>query len=795
MEIVKISETKFVRKIKSLPISTQRITGMMVLVILFVALPLFIWAVVTQRVFFKKQAASGEMSGEPGVCIAYNNFVDVTPVTDVSAPCHDIQSAINAVANNGTVMIEPGMYNINSTINVNGKTNITITGNTYYSNDAAVLNFIPNGWGFLVQNSSGSIQKLKIQGGSSNGMISILNSSDFQLSYLKVSSNTSHTIDVQGSTNININNSEISSSAGALEIQNSTYTSISNNKIVNSSNAVAINNSSGTVMMGNLIASNRESGLYIYNANDTVVNHNTFNNNSMTSSSAAISLNGTVTLFSFNNNLVIYTHTAGVAFSGSTFTRTFGNNDLWNNLGGNYVGFDDYTGVNGNISEDPLVDYSGINFNWCLRSGSPAVYGSANNYDIMGSLNLCGTSSPAPSPTANTCSPVNKVITVTPNTDTIGKCHDIQMAIDAVNGDGYTISIEKGDYNIGKTISILNKTNLNIAGNVEGNPDEVWLSLNTTNGGGYGVKVVNSSGSITRMHIEGITPNGLVSIQNSTNFNVNFAKLVGTSSHTVDIQNSSNINLNDSEIVSSAGGIEINNSPNASITGNRINHTKRAISVISSAYPIITYNIITANSAGAIYLQGINHANISHNTIINNTGSVPTVSIVGGNASPNNFSHNIIAFNDGPGLYKDTGAVNFSTISYNDVFSNYAGYNYSGMTDPTGTNGNISADPKLDIASGYYCLLSGSPALYGVVNNHEYMGKNGPCVTSTPIPSSSPTPNPGDVNRDGRVNIVDIGILIDNYRLSPINDPRADINKDGVVNIVDIGIIIDNYEL
>jgi hypothetical protein len=51
----------------------------------------------------------------------------------------------------------------------------------------------------------------------------------------------------------------------------------------------------------------------------------------------------------------------------------------------------------------------------------------------------------------------------------------------------------------------------------------------------------------------------------------------------------------------------------------------------------------------------------------------------------------------------------------------------------------------------------------------------------------------GDVNLDGKVDIVDIGIVIDNYGASPISNPKADLNSDGRVNIIDIGICIDGY--
>lgn len=73
-----------------------------------------------------------------------------------------------------------------------------------------------------------------------------------------------------------------------------------------------------------------------------------------------------------------------------------------------------------------------------------------------------------------------------------------------------------------------------------------------------------------------------------------------------------------------------------------------------------------------------------------------------------------------------------------------------------------------------------------------------PTKSPSPSPTSSPSPTPnktGDVNHDGVVNIVDIGIIIDNYGLSPLPDVRADLNHDGVANIIDIGIIIDNYGL
>jgi hypothetical protein len=67
-------------------------------------------------------------------------------------------------------------------------------------------------------------------------------------------------------------------------------------------------------------------------------------------------------------------------------------------------------------------------------------------------------------------------------------------------------------------------------------------------------------------------------------------------------------------------------------------------------------------------------------------------------------------------------------------------------------------------------------------------------ITGTgPVPTQTPSGKTGDTNGDGKVDIIDIGIIIDNYAHSPIPNSKADVNRDGRVDIVDIGITIDNY--
>lgn len=62
--------------------------------------------------------------------------------------------------------------------------------------------------------------------------------------------------------------------------------------------------------------------------------------------------------------------------------------------------------------------------------------------------------------------------------------------------------------------------------------------------------------------------------------------------------------------------------------------------------------------------------------------------------------------------------------------------------------------------------------------------------TSTPNPNSSVW----DVNSDGAVNILDIGLVVDKYGDSASGGTRVDVNRDGRVDVIDIGIIVDHYE-
>lgn len=135
------------------------------------------------------------------------------------------------------------------------------------------------------------------------------------------------------------------------------------------------------------------------------------------------------------------------------------------------------------------------------------------------------------------------------------------------------------------------------------------------------------------------------------------------------------------------------------------------------------------------------------------------------------------------------------------------------------SNQETLSEVENDLAEGSQRGVSGTPTFY--INEQEIAGaypyetfkaiidaklgiNTNASPTPSPIPnlstlppstpSSTPISKTGDVNNDNKVNMIDIGIVIDEYDSTNPNNPHADINHNGKVDLIDIGIIIDNYE-
>lgn len=366
------------------------------------------------------------------------------------------------------------------------------------------------------------------------------------------------------------------------------------------------------------------------------------------------------------------------------------------------------------------------------------------------------TSTPTVTPTPG-CRAVNKVIQVTP-LGGAGTCHDIQLAVDAVTGDGFTVKLAAGEYNVPDqndfSVKVVNKSNLTIQGVSQETmvTGDVMVSFNGNRGGFY---FENSSGKLRWLSIPGRTSSGLIYVRNSSNLELTYLKIVDDSMTAIRIDNSDNIKIMNNLIKSYIIGIYPFLSTNISIAGNTIYLSGTGVEASSSSGEIKDNLVSDARDVFVLLDNNRNNFDIHHNTFVsvqepvtNNNVKVNNVAVKTlTNGIPygvminkaSKFRNNIIAstsvkagdFVYGGLLLWDGVCADFasSNINHND-FYNVDPIFWSGNESRTrcdfthGANGNIAANP---LFGDNFCLQDGSPAIYGDVSNEEFMGEAWPC--------------------------------------------------------------------
>ena len=187
------------------------------------------------------------------------------------------------------------------------------------------------------------------------------------------------------------------------------------------------------------------------------------------------------------------------------------------------------------------------------------------------------------------------------------------------------------------------------------------------------------------------------------------------------------------------GGLSLANS-SPTIANNRIASNRAAYGgamSLGSSSPMIVNNTITANVAyvgGGLWLH-MSSPTIANNTITGNSATTSGGAMYFETDSSPTIVNTIIAFNSS-GIDADGGTPVFRN---NCIYGNTA-HNYDGVSDPTGTNDNISADPRL------------ADRAYGNV----HIQPDSPCVDA-----GNNTDSTGDLDIDGEPRIqtgtVDIG--------------------------------------
>lgn len=567
----------------------------------------------------------------------------------------------------------------------------------------------------------------------------------------------------------------ISNSRRGISCANSSPTII-NNVITGNYNygssggGIYCSNSSARII-NNIIAGNgAESDLNYYGggiyceSSSPVLIHNTIVKNIAFYGGGIYFKNSSPTII----NTIVAFNSSGIYRSDSLGLPVFGNNCVYGNHTYNYAGITDPTGTDGNISADPdfvSTEYGDFHIqpgSTCIDAGSNGNVGSESDIDgqqrIQPQAGLVDIGADECDGITRTYEP-EVIIRVSldgnnandGSTWTLAK-RTIGVAINAVNGRNGEIWVKQGTYMERITL----KSFIHLYGGFNGTE----ILKEERNVPAYPT-IINGSGTGTVVSITGIaccTVDGFTLTHGALGAGI-FDSLPILSNNTIKDNagygiscSNSCAKIRDNTIMKNLNrGIYISGlSPEISHNLIYDNYFVDKISFgggiycqysqpiiinnviwrnggspgggiyIKSASPTIANNIIMYNvamtgsswngpgSGGGIYCEGSSSPKIVNNTIYQNSAADG-----GGIYSENivlDIANNIVAFNEN-GIHIPAG----STLRNNCVYGNTE-YNYSGITDQTGINGNISSDPNfvctdyrnLHLPPGSACIDAGS---------------------------------------------------------------------------------------
>ena len=645
---------------------------------------------------------------------------------------------------------------------------------------------------------------------------------------------------------------------------------------LNSSSPLIINNT----IIGNISLEDRGGGLFLDNASPTIAN-NTIASNGAFHGGGLYLENSSPTLL--NNTIVtndsylgagLYLKSSAptiansiIAFNSSGIYRIDGDDDpvlRYNCIFGNalfdFDGLPDPTGTDGNISVDPLLADRSFS-NQHIQSTSPCVNAGANA-DVLGDFDIDGQPRIQPpggivdigadeSDGTDWPSGPYIIVRVSPNGN---DAHDgsswqlakqsIQAAIDAASARGGEVWVQAGTYL--NPITLYPHVYLygGFAGDEMNRHDRDWNA---------NVTVIDANLLGSPVCIEAGYRVGALDGFTITNGRME-GDGGGVGVHCDCASPVVSNNVIHGNLGEWGGGVFIQAcSPliaHNTIKDNIAWWTGGGI-CSKFASPTIVDNLIFGNSVRCFYGGGVSmsglRATFVNNTIIGNTDYYHSCGGLVFNCSDSTVANNIIAFNSSGIQWYDDEQT--STLRYNCVFGNVA-YNYSGIDDPTGLNGNISADPSFwripDDGGDGWCddpgtpdideganddfgdlrLLPDSPCIDAADNTsvppdvfdldddgdvaepqpYDLAGRvrfiDDPYVIDTGLPGTPPLPVIdmgayelciGDLDDNGTVDLSDLAELLGNYGLSPAAYLDGDLDADGDIDLSDLAALLGVY--
>ena len=153
------------------------------------------------------------------------------------------------------------------------------------------------------------------------------------------------------------------------------------------------------------------------------------------------------------------------------------------------------------------------------------------------------------------------------------------------------------------------------------------------------------------------------------------------------------------------------------VLGNSSSFAGGGLALDGCASPALSGTIVAGNSAtifaSGVYLSNCTGSTLSSNTVVANLGASAGANGIYASGGSATVDHTIFALNGSAGTSLADGfACGGATVTFqcNLAWSNNAG-NYGGCADPTGSDGNVTADPLFcNALAGDYRVASASPA-------------------------------------------------------------------------------------
>ena len=564
--------------------------------------------------------------------------ISVNNSTGQDADFTSIQAAINAAHPGDKIIVKPGIYEENITINKN----ITLVSESEDPSDTIVQGVDGSEDVFSVWTNGVSIKGFSIQGAKYAG-IHLFGVTDCNITNNELANNACGIDLYMFSSGNMLENNTIFDSVTGISLGDSWYNFLNNNSISNCSSGISLFDSPNNTLQNNLISKNSEGIALTGESNSNTLTNNTINSNEIT----GMHIYGSSNNFIYNN---YFNNTKNVESEFALGTNNWNTTaaEGTNIVGGQYIGgnfwakpegtaypdgaedtnLDDILDEQYNIEGSELIDYLPLEeSNPVTITVNNSTGQDADFTSIQAAIDNASTGDTILIYPGTYKENINVYVTNVTLTSESNSTEDtmIQAASSSndifyVIADGVTIR----GLNITGPISYPNAgihlngvkncciENNQLSGNYSGNTLNTTLNdtLNTTLNDTLNTTLNNSSGNNSSIVNDSSSNAGFGIHLDSSSSNIISNNTLSDNEIPILLDNSTDNILASNTAFNSNYGIRVNSSSNNTLNGNNVSYSKVGISLETSSGNILSDSTVLNNTA-----SGINLWNSSNNTL------------------------------------------------------------------------------------------------------------------------------------------------------------------------------------